>query len=96
MKLRARAFTLLEVVVALAILGVSLVAVLDIKIAGGRLVATGADAGDGRANPWKSPLAGPLALSATDKADLLAFLRTLTDSTFLTNPAFSNPFAAQP
>ena len=70
--------------------------VLDIKIAGGRLAATGADAGDGRANPWKSPLAGPLALSATDKADLLAFLRTLTDSTFLSNPAFSNPFAAQP
>ena len=64
-----------------------------IAFAGGRLLTSGADAGDGRTNPWKSTLAGPLALNATDKADLLAFLRTLTDTTFLTNPAFSNPFA---
>jgi cytochrome c peroxidase len=33
-----------------------------------------------------------LGLSAQEKADLVAFLKTFTDSTFITNPAFSNPF----
>lgn len=33
-----------------------------------------------------------LGLTPQEKADLLAFLLTLTDSTILTNPAFSNPF----
>ncbi len=32
-----------------------------------------------------------LNLTPTEKAQLAAFLRTLTDSTFITNPAFSNP-----
>ncbi|MCS6934413.1 MAG: c-type cytochrome [Chitinophagales bacterium] len=31
-------------------------------------------------------------LTAQDKADLVAFLKTLTDTAFLRNPAFSNPF----
>jgi cytochrome c peroxidase len=31
-------------------------------------------------------------LSAQDKADLIAFLKTLTDHKFLTNPKYSNPF----
>ncbi|MCC7245332.1 MAG: c-type cytochrome [Saprospiraceae bacterium] len=35
---------------------------------------------------------GGLALSSQDKADLIAFLKTLTDKDFLINPAFSNPF----
>ncbi len=73
----------------------SLSAVLDIKIRGGRDVTTGANAGDGAANLWKSPLAGPLTtITPSDKADLLAFLGTLTDPTFLSNPAYANPFAA--
>lgn len=37
-------------------------------------------------------LARPIGLTAAEKQDLVAFLRTLTDSTFLANPAFSNPF----
>lgn len=32
-----------------------------------------------------------LNLTTTEKAQLAAFLRTLTDSTFISNPAFSNP-----
>ena len=39
-----------------------------------------------------SPNVRELNLSAADKADLLAFLYTLTDTTFVHNPAFSNPF----
>lgn len=35
-----------------------------------------------------------LGLSAADKAALVAFLNTLTDSSFLTDPRFTNPFAA--
>src|SRR5690606_5018385 len=33
-----------------------------------------------------------LQLSASDKAALVAFLKTLTDYTFITNPDFSDPF----
>jgi cytochrome c peroxidase len=34
----------------------------------------------------------PFSLSAEDKAALLAFLHTLTDTSFVNNPAFSSPF----
>lgn len=38
------------------------------------------------------PAFGPgLALTTKEKADLVAFLRSLSDTTFLTNPAFSDP-----
>ena len=43
-------------------------------------------------NPDGSPLR--LNLTAAQKAALVAFLNTLTDSAFLTAPRFSNPFAA--
>jgi len=33
-----------------------------------------------------------LTLTAQQKADLKAFLLTMTDNTFLTNPAYGNPF----
>ncbi|MFN4254591.1 MAG: cytochrome-c peroxidase [Saprospiraceae bacterium] len=35
---------------------------------------------------------GGLGLTASEKADLVAFLKTLTDDEFLTNPAFKTPF----
>ena len=35
---------------------------------------------------------GGLQLTAQDKADLVAFLKTLTDETFLTNAAYKSPF----
>lgn len=35
---------------------------------------------------------GGLGLSTQDKSDLVAFLKTLTDTEFLTNPAFKSPF----
>ena len=31
-------------------------------------------------------------MSEQDRADLLAFLESLTDETFISNPAFSNPW----
>lgn len=58
---------------------------------GGRLIAAGPLAGDGRLSPRKDPRIAPLALSAQDKSDLVAFLRSLSDSTLLTQPRFANP-----
>jgi cytochrome c peroxidase len=43
---------------------------------------------DNHMEPW---LAGQVNLSAQDRADLVAFLHTLTDQSFLTNPTFSDP-----
>lgn len=63
--------------------------VLDAYAAGGRLVSNGPYAGDGRLNPFKNPLLNGIALTAQDKLDLMAFLKTLTDTTFVSNPRFS-------
>jgi len=38
--------------------------------------------------PW---MAGQVSLSEQDRRDLVAFLRSLTDHSFLTNPAFADP-----
>lgn len=48
-------------------------------------------AAGGRGHPNTDPTILPLELSETDKADLLAFLESLTDEAFLTNPAFADP-----
>ena len=69
--------------------------VLDFYAAGGRLIATGPHAGDGRLNPNKSDLISLIDLTEQDKTDLVAFLKTLTDHEFLTNPKFSDPFKAK-
>jgi cytochrome c peroxidase len=66
--------------------------VIATSAAGGRLIADGANAGDGRANPHKSGFVPGFSITAMEQADLLAFLNSLTDETFLTNPAYSDPF----
>jgi len=69
--------------------------VLDFYAAGGRHITSGPLAGDGRANPFKSGLVTLIRLSEQDKADLVAFLRTLTDQDFLNDPKHADPFAAK-
>lgn len=66
--------------------------VIDHYAAGGRTIASGPHAGDGSANPYKSTFVKGFTLSPTEKAGLIDFLHSLTDSTFLTDPAFSNPW----
>jgi cytochrome c peroxidase len=66
--------------------------VLDFYAAGGRHITTGPHAGDGRQNPFKSSLMGQIQLSTQDKADLVAFLKTLSDEEFLTSPKHADPF----
>ncbi len=46
----------------------------------------------GLSSPNTDPLIYPLNLDAVQKAELLAFLKTLTDTTSLNSPAYSNPF----
>lgn len=46
----------------------------------------------GKAHPNKSELIKPFTLTKREKADLIAFLKSLTDESFVSNPEFSNPF----
>ena len=48
-------------------------------------------AGDGRENPNKSPLVRPFELSPEERADLVAFLESLTDEQFLRDARFGPP-----
>ncbi|RVT51422.1 methanobactin export MATE transporter MbnM [Rubrivivax albus] len=63
--------------------------------AGGRVIASGPYAGDGRANPYKSDLVTRIDLDDQEQADIVAFLKTLTDSGFLSDARFSDPFATR-
>ncbi len=69
----------------------TLAEVIDIYAAGGRAIAAGPLAGDGRAHPQKSSFIKGFTLTPSEKADLLAFLDSLTDQEFLENPAFGSP-----
>lgn len=71
----------------------TLKAVVAFYAAGGRNITSGPDAGDGRANPYKSTLLDRITLTARERTDLVAFLKTLTDRSFLTDPSISDPFA---
>ncbi|HKE92750.1 MAG TPA: di-heme enzyme [Povalibacter sp.] len=62
--------------------------VIDFYAAGGRNVESGDLRGDGRLHPDKSPFIRGFTLTAEEKSDLLAFLASLTDEQFLTNPDF--------
>ncbi|HPM25287.1 MAG TPA: di-heme enzyme, partial [Phycisphaerae bacterium] len=46
------------------------------------------------ANPYKSDLVSRIDLSDQEQADIVSFLKTLTDHEFLTNPRHADPFAA--
>ncbi|WMP19006.1 methanobactin export MATE transporter MbnM [Thiothrix lacustris] len=60
--------------------------------AGGRNITAGANAGDGRLNPNKSSFVRPIGMTEQEIQDLVAFLESLTDQDFITNPRFANPW----
>jgi cytochrome c peroxidase len=66
--------------------------VIDMYARGGRLIETGPLAGDGERNPNKNPLVRGFTLTAGERADLIAFLDSLTDTTFVSSPQFGNPW----
>jgi cytochrome c peroxidase len=70
--------------------------VVDFYAAGGRNITEGPNAGDGRLSPFKSDLTVGIDLTDQEKADLVAFLGTLTDREFLTSRRFSDPFRRRP
>jgi cytochrome c peroxidase len=70
----------------------SLIEVLDMYSNGGRSITTGVYQGNGISNPYKHPLVNGFTLSVTEKKALLLFLNSLTDSSFITNPDYANPF----
>ncbi|MEM7583997.1 MAG: MbnH family di-heme enzyme [Acidobacteriota bacterium] len=70
--------------------------VIDHYAAGGRTVISGPYAGIGSDNPHKSSLITGFSITAQQKRELIAFLDSLTDEAFITDPRFSNPFATDP
>ena len=65
----------------------TLEAVIDHYAAGGRA---------GAGNRYKSPLLRGFAISADEKRDLIEFLKSLTDETFVTDAAFADPWRRTP
>ncbi|MBL9101995.1 MAG: di-heme enzyme [Myxococcales bacterium] len=70
----------------------SLSAVLDHYAAGGRTIADGPHAGVGRDNPFKSSFIRGFELTEAERADVIAFLESLTDEQFLADPAHADPW----
>lgn len=65
--------------------------VIDFYAAGGRVLSEGPRAGDGRSHPGKSPFIKGFSLTPEERQDLLAFLSSLTDEQFLTDPRHADP-----
>ena len=62
---------------------------------GGRLITDGPNAGDGSKNPYKSGFIRGFSLTDQEKEEVLNFLKSLTDTDFVTNPHFSDPLAGK-
>ena len=59
---------------------------------GGRLISSGPNAGDGNLSPFKSGLIRGFDASDEEIDAVIAFLESLTDEQFISDPRFSNPF----
>ena len=71
-------------------------AVIDHYAEGGRTILEGPNAGIGSLNPNKSIFVPGFLISDGERADLIAFLESLTDEEFLRNPAFGPPLDLPP
>lgn len=65
--------------------------VIDFYASGGRNIESGPLRGDGRRNPGKSPFIRGFELTPQEKADVIAFLDSLTDEEFLTRADLAAP-----
>jgi cytochrome c peroxidase len=66
--------------------------VIDHYAAGGRTITSGPNAGVGSASPYKNSFVQGFELAPAERAALIAYLRSLTDQEFVTNPKFSDPW----
>jgi cytochrome c peroxidase len=71
----------------------TLAEVIDHYAAGGRTLHAGVHAGVGSESPLKSTFIKGFDLSPQERQDLLAFLHSLTDEQFITDPTLSDPFS---
>lgn len=62
--------------------------------AGGRTIADGPNKGAGHDNPNKAAAVRGFTLTTDQRADLIAFLQSLTDDALLHDPRFTNPWPA--
>lgn len=67
--------------------------VLDHYSRGGRLIEDGEFAGDGALSPLKSPFIRSIRLTEDERAALIAFLESLTDPAFTSDPRLADPWA---
>lgn len=67
---------------------------IDHYAAGGRTILNGPNTGIGRNNANKSATIGGFPLSVAQRAELVAFLTSLTDEELLKDPRLSNPWEA--
>jgi len=67
-------------------------AVIDHYASGGTVIESGPLAGDGRLIPTKSSFVRGFTLTEDERTALIAFLESLTDEGFLSNPSFSDPW----
>ncbi|MFK8002626.1 MAG: MbnH family di-heme enzyme [Polyangiales bacterium] len=66
--------------------------VIAMYAAGGHVIESGPRAGDGRTNPNKSIFVNGFDLTPERAADLRAFLESLTDEEFISDPRFADPW----
>jgi cytochrome c peroxidase len=71
---------------------VSLMDVINIYANGGREITDGINKGNGKSNPYKHPFINGFFISETDKINLNNFLLSLSDSGFIQNKNYQNPF----
>jgi cytochrome c peroxidase len=70
--------------------------VIDHYVSGGRVIATGENAGNGNKNPLKDKLVHGFPLTRQNRTDLIAFLQSLTDRELLTRKDLSDPWEERP
>jgi cytochrome c peroxidase len=65
---------------------------IDLYINGGRKITEGINNGDGITNKYKHAFINPILINEEEKKNLLSFLLTLSDSSFIKNADYQNPF----
>jgi cytochrome c peroxidase len=63
---------------------------------GGRTIKDEPHEGVGRDNPLSSSFVPGFEMTPQERADLITFLKSLTDQTLLANPKFSDPQKKEP
>ena len=70
----------------------SLMEIINIYANGGRKITSGINKGDGKSNPYKHIFINGFTISETDKINLNNFMLSLSDSSFIQNKNYQNPF----